>query len=125
LAFGQASDMHAFGEQAQLSAIVNNWGDYYIERTQQALDGKWKKGDVWGGFSAGMVRMAPFTNMPDNVAKVAQETVNKIKSGELHPFAGPVKDQSGKTRIAAGKNPEDGELLGMNWYVEGVEGDLR
>ena len=34
LGFGQASDMKAFGEKAQLSAIVNNWSDYYIARTK-------------------------------------------------------------------------------------------
>ena len=122
LAFGQASDMMAFGEKAQLSAIVNNWGDYYIERTKQAIDGSWKTGEVWGGFSAGMVKMAPYTNMPDNVAAVARETVEKISSGELHPFAGPIKDKSGETRVAAG---EIAELATMDWYVEGVEGDLR
>jgi hypothetical protein len=37
----------------------------------------------------------------------------------LHPFAGPIKDQSGKVRVPAGKAMSDGEMLGMKWYVEG------
>jgi len=38
-AFGQDSDMVKFGPKAQLTAIVNNWSDYYIARTKAALDG--------------------------------------------------------------------------------------
>jgi basic membrane protein A and related proteins len=47
-----------------------------------------------------------------------------IKSGKLHPFAGPVKDQDGKVRVAAGKNMSDGEMGKMDYYVEGVAGKL-
>jgi simple sugar transport system substrate-binding protein len=35
-AFGQDSDMIKFGPTAQLTAIVNNWGPYYVERVQAA-----------------------------------------------------------------------------------------
>lgn len=31
-AFGQASDMFAFGEETQLTSIVDDWASYYIER---------------------------------------------------------------------------------------------
>jgi basic membrane protein A len=33
-----------------------------------------------------------------------------------------VKDQAGKVRIAADKTPEDGALLGMDYFVQGVIG---
>lgn len=120
-AFGQASDMHAFGENAQLSAIVNNWGDYYIARVRAALDGTWESGDTWGGLDAGMVKMAPYANMPDSVKTAAEKTESLIRSGELHPFAGPVKDQSGAVRVPEG---EIADMHSMDWYVEGVEGNL-
>ena len=44
LAFGQDSDMIKFGPKAQLTAIIDNWAPYYIERVKAALDGKWKIG---------------------------------------------------------------------------------
>ena len=47
-----------------------------------------------------------------------------IGAGELHPFQGPVKDQSGKVRVAAGSVMSDEDMLGFNWYVEGVVGKL-
>ncbi len=61
-----------------------------------ALDGKWKSEDTWGGFAANMVKMAPYTNMPDDVKKAAAETEAAIKSGKLNPFKCPVFDQAGK-----------------------------
>lgn len=123
-AFGQASDMIRFAPDAQLTAIVDDWGPYYIERVQAVMDGTWESKDTWGGFAAGMVRMAPFTNMPDEVKTAAEDVVAAIKSGDRHPFAGPIYDRGGKLRVAEGEVVSDEELLGMDWFVKGVEGEL-
>ena len=66
-AFGQDSDMIKFGPKSQLTAIIENWGPYYIDRVQLALDKKWASSDFWGGLSTKLVHMAPYTNMPDDV----------------------------------------------------------
>ena len=42
--FGQASDMERFAPKAQLTAIVDNWADYYVARMKAVLDGTWKSG---------------------------------------------------------------------------------
>src|SRR3954463_3925170 len=63
-AFGQDSDMIKFGPKSQLTAIVENWGPYYVDRVQLALDSKWTSSDFWGGLSTKLVHMAPYTNMP-------------------------------------------------------------
>ena len=122
--FGQASDMEHFAPKAQLSAIIDDWNPYYVERTRAVIDGTWKSQDVWYGLKEGMVQMAPYKNMPADVAKLAKETEEAIRSGKLHPFTGPIKDQSGKIVVEAGKVADVGMLLGMNFYVEGVEGSL-
>lgn len=123
-AFGQASDMIKFGPKAQLTAIINNWAPYYIERTKAALDGSWESVDSWKGLAAGTVKMADYTNMPADVAKMAADTEAKITAGTLHPFQGPIHKQDGSVAIVAGKTLDDGTLLGMNWYVKGVDGNL-
>ncbi len=123
-AFGQASDMIRFGPKTQLTAIIDNWGPYYVKRVKAVLDGTWKSTDTWGGLASGMVVMAPYTNMPDDVKKMAQETEEAIRSGKLHPFTGPIYDQSGKLRVKKGETLDDGALLGMNWYVKGVDDKL-
>ncbi|MCB5202033.1 BMP family ABC transporter substrate-binding protein [Neorhizobium sp. T786] len=123
-AFGQASDMIAAGPKTQLTAIVDTWGAYYIKRTQALLDGNWKSEQIWDGLKDGILTMAPYTNMPDDVKAMAEETEAKIKSGELHPFTGPVKKQDGTEWLAQGEKSEDGVLLGMNFYVAGVDDKL-
>src|SRR5262244_4089750 len=39
LAFGQDSDMSKFGPKSQLTSIIDNWGQYYVERAGLQLDG--------------------------------------------------------------------------------------
>ena len=122
--FGQASDMIKFAPKHQLTAIVDHWDEYYISRVKAVMDGTWKSEDTWGGFSKEMVHMAPFTNLPEDVVKMAEETEAKIKSGELHPFQGPIFKQDGSQAIGEGEVLDDGTLAGMNWYVKGVDGEL-
>ena len=122
--FGQASDMIKFAPKAQLTAIVDNWGPYYVRRVQAALDGTWASQSSWDGMAEGTVNIAPFTNMPDDVAKMATETSAAIASGKLNPFTGPITKQDGTVIGEAGKPLPDGDILGMNWYVKGVDDKL-
>ena len=122
---GQASDMHHFAPKAQLTAIIDNWDKYYIERTKAALDGSWKSDDTWGGLKSTIVTMAKYNDaIPADVVKLAQDTHDGIIDGSIHPFTGPIKKQDGTVAVEAGKHLDDGALLGMNWYVEGVQGEL-
>ncbi|MFN8829953.1 MAG: BMP family ABC transporter substrate-binding protein [Labrys sp. (in: a-proteobacteria)] len=122
LAFGQDSDMIKFGPKAQLTAIVNNWGDYYISRAKMVIDGKWESSDHWDGLDSGIVQMAPYTNMPDDVKKMAADAEAAIKAGTLHPFKCPIVDQDGKEVECKGNGHLDpGQILGMKFYVKGID----
>ncbi len=123
-AFGEATDMSKFAPTMQLSAIVNEWGGYYIKRISDVMDNKWASTDIWGGFDSGMLKMAPFANMPDDVKALALKTVEDIKTGKNKVFVGPIKDQSGKLQLAAGAVMDDGALSGLQWLVEGIQGKL-
>jgi basic membrane protein A len=121
-AFGQDSDMVKFGPKAQLTAIVNNWAPYYEDRVKLELAGKWTSTDTWGGLKSTMLVMAPYTNMPDDVKKMATETQAAITAGKLHPFKCPVLGQDGKpVECKGGANLDDGQILGMNFYVKGID----
>lgn len=124
LGFGQAHDMYDAAPKAQLTAIIDDWGPYYIARTQAVLDGTWESQSSWDGLAEGTVKMGAYTNMPDDVAKAAEEIEAKITSGEFHPFTGPIYDQSGTERYAEGIVVPDGDLLQMNWYVRGIDDQL-
>jgi simple sugar transport system substrate-binding protein len=122
VAFGQDSDMIKFGPKSQLTAIIDNWAPYYIARVKDELDGKWTSGDVWGGLKTKMFLMAPYTNMPDDVKKVATDTEAAITDGTLHPFKCPVLGQDGKpVECKGGTHLADEQILGMAFYVKGID----
>ena len=122
LAFGQDSDMIKFGPKTQLTSIVDNWAPYYIARVKAELEGKWQSDNDWDGLKAKLLVMAPYTNMPDDVKKLAMDTEAAIIAGKLHPFKCPVVDQDGKTvECKGGDHLDDGQMLGMNFYVKGID----
>jgi basic membrane protein A and related proteins len=122
LAFGQDSDMIKFGPKTQLTSIVDNWAPYYISRVKAELDGKWETDDTWGGLKTKTVVMAPYTNMPDDVKKLAEDAEAGILAGKLFPFKCPIVDQEGKTvECKGGDHLDDGQVLGMNFYVKGID----
>ena len=124
-AFGQAFDQIQAGPTSQLTAITDTWGPYYIKRIKMAMDGTWKGGESsWDGLKDGILAMAPYTNMPDDVKAMAEKTEAAIKDGSLHPFTGPIKKQDGSEWLKEGEVSDDGTLLGMNFYVEGVDDKL-
>jgi len=123
-AFGQALDMIEAGPETQLTAIIDSWAPYYIERVQAVLDGTWESAEIWHGLPEGILTMAPYTNMPDDVAAMAAETEEAIRSGTLHPFTGPIARQDGSEWLAEGEIADDGTLLSMNFYVQGVDDQL-
>lgn len=123
-AFGQAFDMIEAGPETQLTAIVDTWDAYYIDRIQAVLDGTWEEQNVWLGLEDGILTMAPYTNMPDDVKALAEETEAAIRSGELVVYEGPINKQDGSVWLEDGQAAEVGELLGLNFYVEGVDDQL-
>lgn len=124
-AVGQASDMAHFGPDVVLTSIVDNWAPYYVARTKAVLDGSWTSTDTWNGLKEGLVGIPAINaKVPEDARKLAEQAVEDIKSGKLHPFTGPIKKQDGSDWLAAGATAPDGDLLGMSFYVEGMEGEL-
>lgn len=124
-AFGQASDQAAYGPNAQLTAIIDDWAPYYVRRVNEAMNGSWTSTDTWGGFDTGMVALAPYGKaVPNDVKAMAEEARKAITEGRLHAFTGPVNKQDGTPWLKEGETADDGTLLGMNFYVEGIEGSL-
>ena len=47
-----------------------------------------------------------------------------LKDGTMHAFEGPIHNQAGEIVVPAGEVADDGMLLGMNFYVKGIDGDI-
>lgn len=119
------SDMTRFGPNAFLSANELDWGPHYVERVQAAMDGTWKSEDFWGSLKEGSIKLAPYgDSVPQDVRDEVDEKLAGFEDGSFNPFVGPIKDQTGKVRVPDGQAMEFGDLVGWNWYVQGVEGEL-
>lgn len=124
MAFGQASDMSAFAPKNIMTSIIDDWAPYYVERTRAVLEGKWQSQDVFDGLAKGKVKMGPYVNIPDDVKKLAMETEEGIRTGKIDPFTCPVIAQDGKAAECKDGKLNDGQIAGMNYYVQGIEGTV-
>jgi len=125
ITFGQASDMAEYAPMPRVSSIIDNWAPYYIERVQAVVDGTWQSDDTWDGIGAGMVKIGEISSaVPEDVKQEALALKHSIETGAYHPFTGPLNKQDGTPWLAEGEVADDGTLLGMNFYVEGLTGEI-
>jgi simple sugar transport system substrate-binding protein len=125
ITFGQASDMAEYKPLPRVSSIIDNWAPYYIARTQAVIDGTWESQQVWQGIDKGMVEIGEITDaVPDDVRDEALALKQAMAAGEYHPFTGPINRQDGSAWLAEGEVADDGTLLGMDFYVEGISGQI-
>ncbi len=123
--FGQASDMSEYAPFPRVSSIIDNWAPYYIARTQAVMDGSWETVNTWDGIREGMVEIGEISDrVPADVKEEALAMKAAMAAGEYHPFTGPIKKQDGSDWLAEGEVADDGTLAGMNFYVEGLEGEI-
>jgi simple sugar transport system substrate-binding protein len=119
------SDMSKYGKDAHLTAVVHKWGKFYTEIAKEVLNGTWKSRNVWGGIDRGMVDLADINPVvPDDLKQKVMDARQQIIDGKLQPFAGPVVDQSGKTRVPEGEVMSDDAMLKLDYYVQGVASKL-
>jgi basic membrane protein A len=125
-AFSIDANMAKYGPKAQLSGTTEDWSGYYIAETKKVLDGSWtgKRYTRWG-LKEGLVVMAPLNPaIPPAAVKIFEEKKAALIAGTLNPFLGPLKDNTGKEKIAAGKTMSDADFNSINWFVAGVEGSI-
>ena len=120
---GYHQDASSAAPNGWLSGAVWNWGPVYSELMNEIKDGTYKTNVFFGGLEEGFVKLAPFgANVPASVQQEVLATVEGLRDGSIRPFDGPISDQSGTIRIAAGETPSDDELQTVDWLVEGVSG---
>ncbi|WP_374413799.1 BMP family ABC transporter substrate-binding protein [Hydrogenophaga sp.] len=128
LAVAYHSDMRKVAPDAQVVAVTHQWGDYYTRRVKAVMDGSWKSGSVWGGVREGMIRVEGFgSKVPPKVQQEVLDRQKAMAAGKLAVFTGGkagVKDNEGRTVIPPGRSLDDAAILGMNWFVSGVIGQV-
>jgi basic membrane protein A and related proteins len=120
---GYNSDMSRFAPEAWLTAPVWDWGPYYVETAEMVWEGTWEPREVYGSMADGTVGLADFGPAVDaDTQALIAERAEEIISGAFAPFTGPLRDQAGEERVAEGVAMPLGDLLSIDWFVEGVIG---
>ena len=123
---GYHQDASPAAPNGWLSGAVWNWGPVYSELMTEIKNGTYKTNVFFGGLEEGFVKLAPFgANVPEEIQQEVLATVEGLRDGSIQPFLGPISDQSGTVRIAAGESPADADLQIIDWLVEGVSGSTN
>lgn len=118
------SDMARFAPHAQLAAVTHHWGGYYTRVAQSVIAGTWKPEPVWGGMRDGFVQLSAVdASLPRAVRDELAARQKAIVEGRLLPFAAPLVDNTGRTRLAQGALT-DAQIGAMDWFVQGVVGSV-
>lgn len=121
---GYQSDMRDIAPTAQLSSVTHHWGERYTAVAKAVIAGNWKPVPFWGGVRANAVHLAPLgRQVPPEVVRQVQDAERAVAAGRLAPFAGRLVDQNGAVRQASG-TMRDADIAQMNWFVQGVQGQL-
>jgi basic membrane protein A and related proteins len=126
-AIGYDLDSKDAAPKAYITAPVWNWAPYYIDQVKAIMNGTWKSGDYAGTLKDGILDLAPLTaNAPDGAKEKVDAARKAIEDGSLYVFTGPLKDQTGKMRVEAGKQLDYKSIAGsMDWFLEGIEGKIE
>lgn len=106
------------------------WGDLYVDIVRTVEAGAFAKsrygGDFRGGLRTGdnpFVLTEPGLAVGDAARALIAEADRVFRDGGS-PFTGPVDDRDGVARGAPGLVPSTAEVDRMDWFVEGVTGDI-
>ena len=125
MVFGAQADLNKFAPEGWLTGSRWNWTNIYLQIAKSVQEGTWKKECYWLGMKDNAVDLCSFGKLvPREVQIEAISVAAKIKNGKFMIFKGPLKDRDGKIRLAAGKLPDAQWLSQMNFFVDGVEGNL-
>jgi basic membrane protein A len=109
--------------KAFLTAPVWHHEVFYIKTIQAILDGTWKPESYYGNLKEGYVALAPMSDLvPADVQTAVKEAQAKIESGELNPFTGPIKDNTGKVVVPEGTTLDRAGIWQIDYLVEGATG---
>ncbi|HYZ81536.1 MAG TPA: BMP family ABC transporter substrate-binding protein [Solirubrobacteraceae bacterium] len=126
---GYHVDASKFAPHGWLTGSVWDWGPLFVKMVKTVQAGQFAESPYSkryrGGVKEGIVKLAPFgAAATPAIRKKVHETYQELKAGKLAAFTGPVRDQSGKVQIPAGKTPNSYELENTTYLVQGVVGQI-
>lgn len=129
MSVGYHADASSLAPEGWITGSIWDWSELYADIVASVEEGTWAGGPYSGnyrtGVAEGSVKLAPFgKNVPQAVQDEIAALQEQILSGEFFPFEGPIVDQNGVERIAAGVRLSVNELEATDYLIEGVIGTI-
>jgi simple sugar transport system substrate-binding protein/basic membrane protein A len=130
MSVGYHADASELAPKGWITGSEWNWGPLYTDIVKTVQAGDFKDSDYNGDYRVGLQTgdnpfvQSPYGDMVDEDTKAEIEKVKQSFVDGGSPFAGPVKDQSGKVVIKEGEQPTYDEVETMDYFVEGVTGKI-
>lgn len=145
IAFSHYSAMQQFGPSATVSGQLVDWGVQYDKIFNDLHNASWTNADVWWKAKENAALLGGAFGEPINLVFVDPLKAVKIKTADLgdinaydlvlnryeamkaetfEPFTGPIMNQKGEEAIPAGKSATKEELIGINYFVDNVVGEI-
>ena len=125
---GYHCDQSKLAPKGYLTGAEWNWAKVYMDYAEMIRKGQTVPHLVRGGLKEGLVKVSNYNQVvTEAVRKQADAAKDKFMSGGMVVYKGPIKDNTGRVVIAAGKEhvQTDIWLESMDWLVEGVIGSTK
>ncbi len=121
-------DMSPHAPNGHLASVLLVWAPYLVQSVEKMIAGTWEPSE-WGAFESMATGVIDLGGIPeDKLPAGLMDKVNAAKQaiidGTLDPFAGPLYNQDGELVVAEGGTLDDGQLWGMNYFVQGIIGTM-
>ena len=130
LTVGYHYDASEIAPEGWITGSEWNWGPLYIDIVQTVIDGGFAESEYNGDYRVGLQTgenpfvQSEFGAMVDDETKALIDSSRQAFIDGGSPFAGPVFDQDGNEVYAEGEQPTYAEVETMDFFVQGVIGNI-
>jgi basic membrane protein A len=125
---GSEADTSAQTPSTYLTGSVYNWNTYSEKKYQQAANGSFTNEEFNGDLKDGLIKLGPINSkVPASVKAKVMAAEQKLESGQLTVFKGPIYSNTGKVMLPAGQSwSSPGAVYAhMTFYVKGIIGTVQ
>ena len=121
----QSIEARTLAPKGWITGLGFTWGPFMTATAEATMAGTFKPAMVRQGLGDGMMAVAPFgPAVPGDVQALVLASADKVGKG-FNPFTGPISDNTGAVKIAAGESWGGDKMGNFDWYAEGVIGKAK